>query len=70
MRKTLALTLVSSLYGCEPAQDPTPKIEPSIEPAAKDAADHVWHGHVQALDKARAAAEQARQTPAHSGEAP
>lgn len=71
MRAALALTVVALLVGCEPAQQPTPKTEPNNEQANKDVGpDHVWRGQGQALDKARAAAEQAGQAPAELREAP
>lgn len=71
MRETLAFIVVALLVGCEPAQQPTPKTEPNSEHADKGAGpDHVWRGQVQALDKARAAAEQAGQAPAQLREAP
>lgn len=66
MRKTLSVTVVALLLGCEPAQQSIPKTEPSNDQAGNGAStDHVWRDRVQALDKARAAAKQAGQAPAH-----
>lgn len=71
MREALALTVVALLLGCEPAQQPTPKTDLNNAQADNRAGpDHVWRGQVQALDKARAAAEQAGQAPVRLQEAP
>lgn len=60
MRKVfLFALLLTALVGCEK----TPKTEPAAN-------DHVWQDQVQALDKARAAADKAGQTPEHLREAP
>lgn len=71
MRAALAITLLTLLLGCEPAQKPTPKTEPGNERAGERSHnDHVWRDQVQALDKARAAADAAGQPPAHLREEP
>ena len=71
MRAAFALAVFTLLLGCEPAQKPTPKTEPSSDRGGNAAqTDHVWRAQVQALDKARAAADAAGRPPADPPEAP
>ena len=81
MHILLAVALLAALVGCERGQQPAPKTEPSSAqlgdkanesgasrgPTGADDTkhDHVWRGQVEALEKARAAAAQAEQAPAH-----
>lgn len=69
MPRALFAILATLLLGCEPAQPPTPKAQPPDAARGDAARDHVWQGQVQALDKARAVADQAGQIPAARGEA-